>query len=121
MRVIHARLSRDMRPDLDCRSTEALIQPRAQTRLLSRRHAGPTALQTLGGKRVPADVLVGLVPAANGIVVQIKKLGDGLTGRPVIKQQERIGAPSNAVVFALTTYASPKRSPLCTERNPPGS
>src|SRR6056297_264750 len=101
-----------MRPNLDRQSAEAFIQPRAELRLLSRRHTGLTALPVAGRKRVPAALSVGLVPAADGIIVQIQKLRDSLTGLPVIKEQDCIGAPCNAVIFALRAHANLKFASL---------
>jgi hypothetical protein len=41
MRVVQAKLSRDMCPDLSRRSTELSVQPNAQRRFVGRCHAGP--------------------------------------------------------------------------------
>ena len=108
MRVVPAKLSRDMCSDLYRRSTEPSVQPGAQRRFLGRCHAGLTTPPPVGGKRVPVADPVGLVPAANGVVVYVQKLCDSLAGLPVIKQQDRIGAPRNTVVFALTANAGLK-------------
>jgi hypothetical protein len=92
MRVVQAKLSRDMCPDLSRRSTELSVQPNAQRRFVGRCHAGLTPLPPVGAKRVPA---------ANGVVVYVQKLCDGLAGLRVIKQHDPIGAQRNTVVFAL--------------------
>jgi hypothetical protein len=105
-------LRRDMRPDLYGGSTEAFVQPCAKLRLLSRSPAGLTALPAGGRKGVPATLPVGLVPASNGIIVQVEKLRDGLTGLPIIKELDCIGAPCNAVVFAMAAHASNKLTSL---------
>ena len=106
MGVAHAILRRDMRPDLYGRSTEAFVQPGAKLRLLSRSHAGLTALPAVGRKGVPATLTVGLVPAPNGIIVQIEKLRDLYAAFAVIKEQDGIGPACNPVVFTLRAHAS---------------
>ena len=57
------------------------------------------------GKRIPAILPVALIPAPNGIVVQVEKFCDPSTAFPVVEQQDRICLPGNTVVFALTAYA----------------
>ena len=36
-----------------------------------------------------------------------------IRGLPVIQQQDRIGPARNTMIFALTTYANLKLTPLC--------
>lgn len=110
--AVHVILLQNMRRDLDRRSTEAFVQPGAKLRLMSRRHAGLTTLPAVGRKRVPATFSVGLVPSSNGIIVQVEKLRDGLTGLPIIKEQDGIGPPCNAVVFAMAALARGKLTQL---------
>jgi hypothetical protein len=95
--VAYAILCRDMRPDLDRQSTEAFVQPSAKLCLLSRHHAGLTALPAVGRKRVPAALSVGLVPAADGIIVQ---------------QKDRIRTTRNALVLSMAAIAGEKLTSL---------
>ena len=52
------------------------------------------------------------MPAANGVVVKAKKIGNGLALLPVIQQQDRIGATRNAMILAMTARASLNRATL---------
>jgi hypothetical protein len=49
---------------------------------------------------------VALIPAPDGIVVQIQEILNLLAGFAVAEQQDRICPAGNAVVFALATQAS---------------
>jgi hypothetical protein len=54
MRVVQAKLSRDMCPDLSRRSTELSVQPNAQRRFVGRCHAGPPPPYTRRCKARPS-------------------------------------------------------------------
>ena len=94
------------------RAAEATISPCAQLRFLRRCHSGLTAFPVIDRQTIPASLTIGLVPAANGVVVKVKKIGNGLARLPVIQQQDRIGATRNAMILAMTAPASLKRATL---------
>ena len=73
------------------------------------RHA---AFPAINAQRVPARFTIGLVPTANGVVVQIEEFRDDLAGLPVIQQQDRIGPTRNTMIFALATHANLKLTPF---------
>jgi len=74
------------------------------------RHA---AFPAINAERVPARFTIGLVPAANGDVIKVEKFCDSRAGLSVIQQQDRIGSTRNTMIFALTTHANLKLTPLC--------
>jgi hypothetical protein len=71
-----------------------------------------TTFPAINTKCIPATCTIGLVPAANGVVVQLEKFCDSLAGLPVIQQQDRIGPTRNTMIFALTTHANLKLTTL---------
>jgi len=113
MGVVQSELSRDMGPDLDRRATEARFQPSAQPSLLCLRHTGLTTLPAVEGKRIPAILLVALIPPRDGVIIQMKAIRNLLAGFAVVKQQDRICPAGNTVVFALTANASLKLGAVC--------
>lgn len=71
-----------------------------------------TALPAVGRKRIPATLSVGLVPAPNGIIVQVEKLRDLYAAFAVIKEQNGVGPPCNPMVFTLRANARDKLTSL---------
>ncbi|MFT6786555.1 MAG: hypothetical protein ACI9AQ_001693 [Dinoroseobacter sp.] len=55
-------------------------------------------------KRNQTILQVGFMPAADDIVVQVKKLCDQSAAFPVVEQQDRICPASNTVVLTLATH-----------------
>ena len=53
------------------------------------------------------------MPAADGIVFQLKKLCDPSTAFSVVEQQDRICPAGNTVVLALATHTSLKLDAVC--------
>lgn len=111
--MVQAKLLANMAPDLNGRAAEAILQPIAQGRLLISSHTGLAALQAVEGQRVPASFAMGFIPAANCIVVQLEKLGYGLAGLPIIKQQDRISTTRHAMIFPPTAHASDNFRSIC--------
>lgn len=103
MRVVQTKLSGNMRPDLDCGPAKPSFQPLAQYGLLRLRHARLATFPGVNSKGFPSVSLIGLVPATDGVVVQIKKRRDFLARSAVVQQKDRIGTTGNAVILALTT------------------
>jgi len=95
---------RDMGSDLDRRATEAVFQLSAHSSLLCLRHPGLTALPAVKGKRIPALLQVGFMPAPDRVAVQIQANRNFLPGFSVVEQQDPIYSMGNTVVLALMTH-----------------
>src|SRR5690554_1566101 len=113
MGVVQVECLQNMGSDLNRRAAEATIQPVAEVSLLCRREAGLTPFPTIDRELVPAICSIGLVPTANGVVVQVEKLCDLLAGLAVIQQQDGIGPTRNTMILALATHAKLKFAPFC--------
>ena len=111
--MVQTASSRDMGPDRARRATEARFQPSAESNLLCLRHTGLTALPAVESKRIPAILQVGIMPAPDGVVVQVEKPCDPSTAFPVVEQQDSICTTGNTVVLALATHARLKLDTIC--------
>jgi|GEM_PF-1330457 len=109
-----------MGPDLYRRAREAGFQPSAERNLLCLLLTGLTAFPAVEGKRIPAILPVALIPAPDGIVVQVEKFCDPGTAFPVVEQQDRICPPGNTMILALATHASLKLNTVCAGRESRG-
>ena len=97
---------KDIRPDLRRAAIERRRQLGLQLRLLRRAQMTAATLPVELLQRLPAARDITLVPATDGVVLQVENLRHRLAAQTVVEEQKRIGATPNAAPFARPAYKS---------------
>ena len=72
------KLRDDMGPDRRCGAAEASLQPFAQFCLLAQMSFETAPFPAINGQRIPASLVLALVPAPNAVAIKVENLGNGL-------------------------------------------